>query len=203
MKTPFVHVFEPGRPERTLLLLHGTGGDERSLLGLGRMLAPGAGLLSPRGRVLEGTMPRFFRRFGEGVFDEEDIIRRSAELAEFVAQAAVHYGFDPGGVVAAGFSNGANIGASLLLLHPATLAGGILFRAMVPLTPPTVGGLEGRRVWLGAGRMDPIVPAANTEQLAELLRNAGAQVTLDWRDLGHQLSEAEVHAASAWLAAGG
>ncbi|MBK8002769.1 MAG: alpha/beta hydrolase [Gemmatimonadetes bacterium] len=202
MNTPFVHHYEPGSPGRTLLLLHGTGGNEQSLLPLGRLLAPGAGLLSPRGRVLEGSMPRFFRRLAEGVFDEADLIARSAELAGFVGEAARHYGFDPKGVVAAGFSNGANIGASLLLLHPGVLAGGILFRAMVPLEPARVGGLAGTPVWLGAGRHDPIVPGENTERLAALLRRAGAEVTLDWRDLGHQLSDGEVRAAAAWLARG-
>lgn len=200
MNTPFIHRHVPGTPDRTLLLLHGTGGDEESLIPLGRALAPGAGLLSPRGRVLEGRMPRFFRRLAEGVFDEEDIVRRSGELAEFVGEAATQYGFDPRGVVAVGFSNGANIGASLLLLHPRVLAGAVLFRAMVPLEPPVQGGLAGTRVWLGAGRYDPIVPGENSERLAELLRRAGAEVTLDWRDLGHQLTEPEVRAAGEWLA---
>lgn len=199
MKTPFAHRYEPGKAGRTLLLLHGTGGNEESLLGLGRLLDPGAGLLSPRGRVLEGSMPRFFRRFAEGVFDEADIIARSAELAEFVGAAATHYGFDREQVRAVGFSNGANIGASLMLLHPAVLAGGVLFRAMVPLEPANLQGLRGKRVWLGAGRHDPIVPGENTERLAALFRRAGAEVTLDWREVGHQLTEAEVRAAGEWL----
>lgn len=199
MKTPFAHRYEPGTGPRTLLLLHGTGGNEGSLLGLGRLLDPAAALLSPRGRVLEGNMPRFFRRFAEGVFDEADIIARSAELAEFVGAAASHYGFDREQVHAVGFSNGANIGASLLLLHPEVLAGGVLFRAMVPLQPATLHGLHGKRIWLGAGRQDPIVPGENTERLAGLFRRAGAEVTLDWREVGHQLTEAEARAAGEWL----
>lgn len=147
-------------------------------------------------------MPRFFRRFAEGVFDEADIIARSAELAEFVVQAAGHYGFDPKRVMAAGFSNGANIGVSTLLLHPGLLLGGVLFRAMVPLEPATPPALSGTRVWLGAGRRDPIVPQENVQRLAALLQSAGADVTLEWRDAGHDLGSEEVAAAGRWLATG-
>ncbi len=198
----FVHNFVPAEdPEApTLLLLHGTGGDENDLLPLGRMLDERAALLSPRGKVLEHGMPRFFKRLAEGVFDHEDLIKRTHELAGFVEQAVSEYDLDPEGVFAAGFSNGANIAASLLLLHPDLLAGAILLRAMVPLEPETPPDLSGTPVYLAAGRSDTMVPPENTERLAELLREAGAEVTLDWQPGGHGIGRAEIEAARKWLA---
>ncbi|RZK95567.1 MAG: alpha/beta hydrolase, partial [Methylobacterium sp.] len=153
----FVPATAPGLPP--LLLLHGTGGDETDLLPLGRTLLPGAALLSPRGAVLENGMPRFFRRLAEGVFDEADLRRRAADLAGFIAEARTAYGL--AAPVAVGFSNGANIAAALLLLHPGVLAGAVLLRPMVPLreTPPV--DLAGRPVLMLSGAADPIVPAAN------------------------------------------
>jgi predicted esterase len=197
----FAHRWVPPAPgdEKTLLLLHGTGGNEDDLLPLGRAIAPGAGQLSPRGRVLERGMPRFFRRLAEGVFDEADVVRRAGELADFVAHAAGRYGFDPTGVTAVGFSNGANIAAALLLLRPETLAAAALFRAMVPLRPAQLPVLYGRRVLISEGRTDPIVAAAEAESLASMLRGAGAEVTLAWQDAGHGLVGADVDAARAWL----
>ena len=197
----FAHRWVPPAPgeETTLLLLHGTGGNEDDLLPLGRAIAPGAGLLSPRGRVLERGMPRFFRRLAEGVFDEADVVRRAGELADFVAHAAGRYGFDPTRVTAVGFSNGANIAAALLLLRPETLAAAALFRAMVPLRPAQLPVLRGRRVLISEGRTDPIVAAAEAESLASMLRGAGAEVTLAWQDAGHGLVGADVDAARAWL----
>jgi phospholipase/carboxylesterase len=198
----FDHRFVPGAEGEalTLLLLHGTGGSESDLLPLGRILAPQASLLSPRGKVLENGMPRFFRRLAEGVFDQQDLAARTDELAEWVGAAAAEYGLDQSRIVAAGFSNGANIAASLLLRRPGLLAGGVLFRAMVPFEPRALPELGGVPVLLGAGRADPIVPAHNTERLAELLREAGAKVTLDWRPGGHNLSQPEVEDAARWLA---
>lgn len=187
--------------EETLLLLHGTGGNEDDLLPLGRAIAPAAGQLSPRGRVLERGMPRFFRRLAEGVFDEADVVRRAGELADFVAHSAGRYGFDPTRVTAVGFSNGANIAAALLLLRPEALAGAALFRAMVPLRPAQLPVLRGRRVLISEGRTDPIVAAADAESLASMLRGAGAEVTLAWQDAGHGLVGADVDAARAWLGA--
>ena len=184
----------------TLLLLHGTGGSEHDLLPLGEALAPGAGMLSPRGKVLERGMPRFFRRLAEGVLDEADLRVRAAELAEFVGRAAATYGFDPRSVVAAGFSNGANIAAGMLLLHPGVLAGAILFRAMVPLEPDVQPDLAGTGVLLAAGRRDAMMPRGHPERLARMLRDAGADVTLAWRDAGHELTADDVDEASAWLA---
>lgn len=203
----FIHRFIPApdgaSPDAapTLLLLHGTGGDEDDLLGLGRALAPGAALLSPRGKVREQGMPRFFRRLAEGVFDEEDLRRRTHELVDFLAAAAAAYGFDPRRVVAVGFSNGANIAASALLLRPGALAGAALLRAMVPLVPEVMPDLTGVPVLLSAGRFDPIVPQANTERLAGLLGEAGAEVTLRWQAASHALTPGEVAEVRDWLAA--
>jgi phospholipase/carboxylesterase len=200
----FVHRFEPGTAagsRRTLLLLHATGGTENDLLPLGRRLGPGLALLSPRGRVLEGTMPRFFRRLAEGVFDQADLALRTDELARFVRAATERYQLDPARIVAVGFSNGANIAGSLLLRHPGVLAGAILFRAMLPFEPERPVVLPGTPVWLGAGRLDPTVPRANIERLARLLQDSGARVTLDWRDAGHQMTAEDVEAAGRWLAA--
>jgi phospholipase/carboxylesterase len=198
----FVHRFDPakvpGAP--TLLLLHGTGGDENDLLPLGRMLDERAALLSPRGKVLENGMPRFFRRLSMGVFDEEDLVNRTHELASFVEEAASEYGLDPKRLFAVGFSNGANIAASLLLLHPDLLAGAVLLRAMTPFELETLPDLSGTPVYLAAGRSDQMIPPESTERLAELLREAGAEVTLDWQPGGHGIGRAEVEAARDWLA---
>lgn len=197
----FVHEFFPattsGLP--TLLLLHGTGGDEHDLVPLGRALLPGAALLSPRGQVLERGMPRFFRRLAEGVFDEADLRLRTDELAAFIGKAAAAHAFDAHRVVAVGFSNGANIAASTLLLRPGTLAGAVLIRAMVPLTPEHTPDLRQARVLLLQGRSDPIVPASQTDMLAGLLRAAGADVTVSWQNAGHQLMSGDVEVASDWL----
>ncbi len=197
----FVHRFVPAGDENTptLLLLHGTGGDENDLLPVGRMLNERAALLSPRGKVLEHGMPRFFRRLAEGVFDEEDLVNRTHELAEFVEAAGNEYGIDPRRLFAVGFSNGANIAASLLLTYPRLLAGAILLRAMTPFEPETMPDLAGKPVYLAAGRSDQMVPAENTERLAELLREAGAEVTLDWQPGGHGIGPAEIQAARDWL----
>ncbi|HWK11259.1 MAG TPA: alpha/beta hydrolase [Vicinamibacterales bacterium] len=195
----FVHVFKAGTSGTTLLLLHGTGGDEHDLLPLADMLLPGAAVLSPRGQVLEHGMPRFFRRLAEGVFDEDDLRRRAGDLARFVDWAADRYQFDRRSIVAVGFSNGANIASAVMLLHPAALAGAILIRAMVPLTPDPLPSLSGTRVLISNGRADPLVAPEETERLAELLRAAGADVTLEWQPGGHQLTQADIRAARAWL----
>ncbi len=191
--TDFIHRFEPGQG-RPLLLLHGTGGDEEQLIGLGRMLAPNAPLLSPRGRVLEDGMPRFFRRIAEGVFDEHDLRERARELAAWVD---AHADQPP---VAVGFSNGANIGSAILLTSPHTLAGGILIRAMVPFQQlGDLPDLRQARVLILAGLADPIVPEGEPDKLANLFRQAGAQVTLAWQPAGHQLGGGDIQAARDWL----
>jgi predicted esterase len=199
MSPDFIHEFVPGTSNRTLLLLHGTGGNERDLIPLGRELDPNAALLSPRGRVLENGMPRFFRRLAEGVFDLEDLKYRANELADFVAAAAQHYGFAIDRLVAVGYSNGANIAASILLLRPEIMHSAILFRAMVPLTPDTLPDLSSVHVWIGAGDQDPIVSASETKRLAELFRHAGADVTIRFAKAGHGLTNHDLEAARHWL----
>jgi len=196
----FIHRWEPGTSERTLLLLHGTGGDEHDLLELGRSLDPAANLLSPRGKVLEHGAPRFFRRLALGVFDEADLVARTHELADFVGVAGAHYGFDPGLVVAVGFSNGANIAASALLLRPELLSGAALLRAMVPLTPTQLPDLAGREVLVAAGLADHLVPPDGSKRLAEMLERAGATVKVHWSPSGHFLDGGDIGAARDWLA---
>jgi phospholipase/carboxylesterase len=195
----YIHRFEPakdpGRPP--VLLLHGTGGDENDLIGLGRAVAPGSALLSPRGNVLEGGMPRFFRRLEEGVFDEDDVRRRAGELAGFVEAARETYQIAR--PVALGFSNGANIAAAMLLLAPGTLAGAILLRAMDPLADPPGTELSGTPVLILSGATDPIVPADNAARLAERLRDAGASVEHETLPAGHGLSQPDLAVAKAWL----
>ena len=195
----FIHEFVPGNSLRTLLLLHGTGGNERDLIPLGRELDPNAALLSPRGKVLENGMPRFFRRFAEGVFDLQDLQYRTNELADFVTAAAQHYGFATDLLVAVGYSNGANIAASMLLLRPELLPTAILFRALVPLHPEKEPNLCSVRVWIGAGDHDPIVPPSDTKGLADLLLRAGADVTISFAKAGHGLTNDDLEAARHWL----
>ena len=199
LQPDFIHEFVPGTSNRTLLLLHGTGGNERDLIPLARELDSRAALLSPRGKVLENGMARFFRRLAEGVFDVEDLKHRTNELADFVAAAAQHYGFAADKVVAVGYSNGANIAASMLLLRPEILRGAVLFRAMVPLVPENLPELSSVRVWIGAGSEDPIIPASEAQRLVELLRRAGADVTIRFARAGHRLTNDDVEAAQHWL----
>jgi phospholipase/carboxylesterase len=184
----------------TLLLLHGTGGSEDDLLPLGRELDPHAGLLSPRGKILEaGRIPRFFRRLAEGVFDIEDLTIRTFELAEFVEKASKIYEFDLDKVVAVGYSNGANIVASMLLLKPQTLSGAILFRAMVPLVPDNLPDLSDKRIFLSSGLRDPIATRQEAERLSGLLKQARAVVELRWQNSGHELTQDDIRAAKQWL----
>lgn len=199
--TAYVHRWIPGN-DQVALVLHGTGGNEDDLLPLASMLLPGASVLSLRGNVLEGTMPRFFRRLAEGVFDEADLALRTAQLTAFVRAAAEAYRFDIANLVAIGFSNGANIVANVLLHHPGLIRRSALFRAMLPSETTPARSASGTRVYLGAGRRDPIVPAANVERLAALLRDSGADVTLDWRNAGHGLTGEDVENAKRWLAGG-
>jgi len=200
----FVHVFEPPADPSApiLLLLHGTGGNEEDLLPLVEVVAPSAGVLSPRGKVLERGMPRFFRRLAEGVFDIEDLRFRTAELADFIMRAAAAYKFDVAQLTAFGFSNGANIAGSLLLLRPDALKSGILIRAMVPLVPDPLPNLDGTRVLLLNGRQDPLVSPAETERLAALFANAGAAIKVKLQPSGHELTQDDVMDAREWLGAG-
>ena len=196
----FVHRWIPGNGTggRTVLLLHGTGGDENDLLGLGRMVAPNASFLSPRGKVLERGMPRFFRRFAEGVFDVDDLRVRTHELADWIADRSRHYAFDPTNLVTLGYSNGANIAASLLLLRPETLGSAILLRAMLPFEPEALPALAGKRILMANGKQDPIIPLASSSRLAEILRSAGAEVTFTISEGGHGLDQADIDDARSW-----
>ena len=198
-----VHRWEPARQVNlpTLLLLHGTGGDENDLLSLGRMLVPEAALLSVRGNVLEHGAPRFFRRLAEGVFDINDLHHRTAELGDFIEAAAEQYGFPVSTLYAVGYSNGANIAASLLLARPTVLAGGALLRAMVPFEPATPPMLHGKKVLISAGRLDAMIPPAGSQRLADLLRDAGAEVDLVWQPGSHGLTQADVKAGQIFFAA--
>lgn len=202
MKLSYHHIFEPGTDASAppLLLLHGTGGDEHDLLRLGHTLAPGSSLLSPRGDVSEGGARRFFARLAEGVFDPAEVTRRTHALADFIAQAAQYYGFKSSRLVAVGFSNGANIAATLLQLRPESLGGAILLRAMVVLDQPVSReSLAGKRVLLLSGNVDPIVPADHPARLAALLRASGADVTLQTLPASHTLTPVDVTVAQAWL----
>ena len=197
----FIHRFVPATRSGSapLLLLHGTGGNETDLLELGRSLSPGAALLSPRGRVLEHGLPRFFRRLAEGVFDIPDLIFQAGELARFVRNATAHYQLGDVAPVAVGYSNGANIAAALLLLHPGTLSAALLFRPMVPLIPDRLPDLAGVRVLIAAGLRDPIATPAQSQALQELLSRAGAEVALQWSNGGHQLVQDDLDAAERWM----
>jgi phospholipase/carboxylesterase len=203
----FIHRYVPpaadggGASGITMLALHGTGGDESDLVPLAQAVLPGAGVLSPRGKVLENGMPRFFRRLAEGVLDQEDLRVRTAELVAFIGAAATQYGFDPAGVVAIGFSNGANIAAAALLRHPGALRGAALLSPMLPFEPEMQPQLAGTDVFIGAGRADQLVPVAQVERLLAVLQAGGASVTVHWDPNGHAISKEEVAAAQKWAAA--
>lgn len=207
----YIHIFHRGNDpneRRTVLVCHGTGGDEHSLVPFAESLLPGASILSPRGNVLEGALPRFFRRLAEGVFDQDDLVLRAGQLAQFVAEAAVTYGFDPSKVVGFGYSNGANILHTALLLHPDIAADLVLLRAMPTLSGSRLAALSetseprlaGKRVLLSQGDTDPTVTTDHSDELAALLSKHGAQVHLSWQHGGHAVNRSEIEAAKTWLA---
>jgi predicted esterase len=196
----FAYRYVPGEKPETLLLLHGTGGDETDLLSIGQVVMPGANLLSPRGQVLENGMPRFFRRFAEGVFDVEDIKLRAAELGDFVREKAAEHGFDPARLMALGYSNGANIAAAMLLTGAAAFRRSVLIRTMVPLEPEKRPDLKGTEVLLAAGLYDPLANAQQTKHLHTLFESAGAAVTEHAERTGHQMTQGDIEAARRWLA---
>ena len=203
----FIHRFIPSNrkeakaktPLATLLLLHGTGGNEEDLIPLGHEIAPEAAILSPRGKVLEAGMPRFFRRLAEGVFDIEDLKFRTNELADFIENASKLYSFDLEYMIAVGYSNGANIASSLLLLRPEILSTAILFRPMVPFIPDTLPNLISKNIFMSAGEWDPIVPRQNTEKLFDIFKKAHANISIHWQKSGHELGQEEILAAKEWL----
>lgn len=199
----FIHRFVPSASpddDVTLLLLHGTGGHEDDLLDLGRYVSPGAALLSPRGRVLENGMPRFFRRVAEGVFDLEDLKLQTERLAEFVRAASRKYSFALEKMIAVGYSNGANIASSLLLTDPHLLTGAVLFRPMVPFVPDSLPDLQNLSVLLCAGRRDPIATADQIERLTKLFEAAGAKISTHSHEGGHELGDDDLQAARNWIA---
>jgi phospholipase/carboxylesterase len=202
----FIHKFIPSEESSkdhdslTLLLLHGTGGAENDLIPIAKMLEiTNASILSPRGKVLENGMPRFFRRLAEGVFDIEDLKFRTNELADFVRDASKTYAFDLNRIMAIGYSNGANIAASLLLLRPEILFSAILFRPMIPLVPEPLPNLSNRRVLVSAGLRDPIVASYQTKDLIDLLIRVGANVSVQWQNSGHELTQRDVKLAREWV----
>lgn len=194
------HIFQQGTNAEApvLVLLHGTGGTERDLLPLGGMISPQSSVLSIRGNVLENGMPRFFKRLAEGVFDEEDLVLRTKELYDFLDEAAETYGFNRRNLVAVGYSNGANIAGSLLFHYSDALRGAILHHPMVPRRGFALPDLSGVPVFIGAGRNDPLCSPQESEELEQLLSEAGAVVNLHWESTGHQLTGSEIDAASAW-----
>ncbi|WP_345825592.1 alpha/beta hydrolase [Bacillus paralicheniformis] len=192
------HIYEKGNSDTTLLLLHGTGGNEHDLLPIGRMIDSDANLLGVRGNVLENGMPRFFRRLREGVFDEKDLIDRTDELKAFLDEAANEFHFDRSRVVAIGYSNGANIAGSLLFRHERVLKGAILHHPMVPFRNRKLPDMTGLPVFIGAGKTDPLCPPQESSELAGYFTNAGAQVLLHWESGGHQLTHSEIDQAKIW-----
>lgn len=195
------HVINKGNKDTTLLLLHGTGGNEHDMLPLAGLIDSEANVFSVRGNVSEHGMPRFFRRIAEGVFDEEDLVNRTHELNDFITTAASENGLDREKIVAVGYSNGANIAASLMYHDKDALHAAILFHPMVPLRNIELPDLSGKKVFIGAGVNDPISPKEETEELAEALRNAGATVEIYWHQAGHSLTQDEVQQAAAWYKA--
>lgn len=198
----FVHRFVPAAnpgSRRTILLLHGTGGDENDLISFGEAIAPGAALLSPRGGVLENGAPRFFRRISEGRFDPAEVRGRAHELAAFIRAAVEEYSLEPSELFALGYSNGANIASSVMFLDPDLLAGAMLFRPMVVLEPDTQEDLSGRQVFIGSGRLDVIVPTDQPARLAETFRKRGASVSLCWQVSGHNLTPGDITEAARWF----
>lgn len=200
----FIHRFisansKAKKSSLTLLLLHGTGGTEDDLIPLGNELTPDASILSVRGKVLENGMPRFFRRLEEGVFDLEDLKMRTDELADFIIKSSSIYDFDLKRVVAVGYSNGANIGASVLLRRPEVLAGAILFRAMVPFIPDVLPDLSKKFIILLEGMRDPIVSKQEAESLLKIFNKAHSNVTIKWQGSGHNLTQEDIDSAKKWL----
>jgi predicted esterase len=200
----FIHRFisansKAKKSSLTLLLLHGTGGTEDDLIPLGNELTLDASILSVRGKVLENGMPRFFRRLEEGVFDLEDLKMRTDELADFILKSSSIYDFDLKRLIAVGYSNGANIGASLLLRRPEVLAGAILFRAMVPFIPDVLPDLSKKSIILLEGLLDPIVSKQEAEGLLKIFNKAHSNVTIKWQGSGHNLTQEDIESAKKWL----
>lgn len=192
------HVFKRGNDKKpVLLLLHGTGGDENSLLALAEIVDPEASVLSVRGNVLENGMPRFFRRVADGVFDMEDLAARTKEIYEFLNDTAKEYNFSRENIIAIGYSNGANIAANLLYEYNDALKGAILHHPMVPNRDAQIPQ-QNTKVFIAAGSNDPMCSPQEATDLQAMLSQQGADVTLEWEQNGHQLTMTEVQKAKAW-----
>lgn len=200
MNSDFKYIFIPGDLRLpVLLLLHGTGGDEYDLVELGKSVSPGSPILSVRGKVLENGMPRFFRRLSEGVFDQEDLKIRTEELSNFITEARKDHGFGDNPVIAIGYSNGANIAASMLLLYPDILQGAVLLRAMVPFEPETAPDLQGKKILMLSGLMDQIIPVETSRRLAAILDKGSADINLLLKPAGHALTQSDISDIKDWL----
>lgn len=195
----FVHTYQQGTSPWTLLLLHGTGGDDKSLLPLAPALLGDASVLSPKGRVLEGSAPRFFRRVTEGVFDVDDLIFRTNELADWLLDVKAEYGLDPNRLIGVGYSNGATIVSSLLMLRPDVFRGGVAIRPSLPYEPASMPDLQGKDVLYLPGEFDTIVPNEQADRLSQLMRGAGANVTVELMRASHTLTQEDVAVARDWI----
>jgi predicted esterase len=199
----FIHRFVPAEDSasgETLVVLHGTGGNENDLVEIGQAIAPGAAILSPRGKVLENGAPRFFKRLAEGVFDPKEVRSRAEELARFIRAAITKYDLDANRIYALGYSNGANVASTMMFIEPRLFQGAILFRPMLVFEPPERGDLSSVSVFISAGRIDSVVPVSSVEKLAELFELSRAEVTLKWQSVGHNLVPGEAREAADWLA---
>lgn len=183
----FAEVAGAGAEAPTLFLFHGTGGDETQFLDLGAELKPGARLVAPRGDVSEHGALRYFKRTGEGRYDMADLARATEKMAGFVSGMA-----GQGASLALGYSNGANIIASVLFAHTGSFAAAVLAHPLIPFEPAPQPGLAGKRILITAGRRDPICPVPQTQALADWLKSQGADVTLFWHDGGHELRQEEL-----------
>ena len=199
----FKHKF--WRPEKgldngqTIVPLHGTGGNEKDLIGLSRRISANSAIISPRGKVLENGQARFFRRFAAGEFDERDVIRRAHELADFLVSAAIRYGRSSERFVALGYSNGANIAAAIMLLRPEVFSKAVLLRPMMPLLHPPETDLTGKRIFILNGRYDTLTPKESKEKLGLLLERMGATVEAVNLDAGHEITTDDFALTSRWL----
>ncbi len=198
VQTSFHYVHQAGSPHKApLLLLHGTGGNEHDLLDLAKAVAPDRAVLSPRGQVLENGMPRFFRRFAEGKFDEDDVRQRTHELADFIREACKAYNLSK--PIALGFSNGANIAAALLALFPDAVSGAVLLRAMAPFKTMPDTTLAGVPVLLLSGRQDSMIPQTESDRLAAWLTTHKADLQHHTWPTGHGLIQSDIQMMSQFL----
>jgi phospholipase/carboxylesterase len=199
--TDWPHLHREGNLEGPVALtLHGTGGSEHDSIPLADLLLPEQPVISPRGRVNEHGMNRWFARAAEGVFDVDDVIFRAGELADFLPEVLAHYGLTGRPVVALGFSNGANIGQALALLHPEVVNTVVAFSGMYPFGDrDPLGDVSGVKIFSAGGESDPMAPAASANRLVEVAGSHGAEVTRVTRPGGHGITQPEVDQAHAWL----